>query len=73
MERMKEQVSEIFAMLESKLAVTEREFKEINTRYNEIVTAREKAYQRWQEAQRAFECIDALQGMINEEGETSDE
>lgn len=66
MERMKEQIAEIFAMLEAKLAVTERE-------YYEIVAAQAKAYERWKTAQEAFAHIDALQGLIDELEETSDE
>lgn len=72
MERMKEQIAEVFAMLEAELAVAEREFKEIDSQYREMIKARERAYCKYKEAQTAFDYIDKLQKMI-QEGETSDE
>lgn len=71
MERMKEQVAEVFTMLEAELAVAKREFEEINARYREIDAAHTKAWERWKAAEEAFAHIDALQGII-EELETSE-
>lgn len=72
MEKMTTQVAEIFKQLEDAEILAEREFREINERYHEIVDAREQAYQRWQKAKRAFNLIDAVQELIEEEEETSE-
>lgn len=72
MEKMAEKMAEIFKTLEDAEILAEREYRDIDAQYREIVEEREEAYQRWQKAKRAFNLIDALQELIEDEAETSE-
>lgn len=73
MERMEEKMAEIFKTLEDAEILAEREYRDIDAKYREIVEEREEAYQRCQKAKRAFDLIDALQKLTEQKEETSGE
>lgn len=72
MERMTEQVAEIFKRLEDEELIAKCKYQEVDARYRELADERERAYREWQKALRAFSLIDSLQGIVEKKEETSE-
>lgn len=73
MDKMTEQIAEIFKRLEDEELIAKCRYQEIDARYREMADERERAYCEWQSALRAFSLVDALQEIVEKKEEASSE